>query len=236
MKILATIPLICLLSANLPAQTSEPADVKDYSWYKDKDKNHHGRFTFTVHPSQLVTHQNFRIDAEMRPGKSRSWLQFGLNFPLAAKVMWEEEGLFYPYDIDMYDASLKGGVGLNFNYKYFFHRYLYVAGGPSWQYCNIEYSRYGWIPFVEDGIVYNEYGKGNYRQKINNLGLNAMGGFQKISRHNFLVDVYMGVAAQKAFYADPDADKFNSTMYSRGYTGCVFLIGVRIGFAGKPRY
>jgi hypothetical protein len=233
MKHLTIISLVWLFTANLSAQEVESSDenkenttTKEVKWYYDKDKNHHARFTIAIQPTQLITHQNFRFDSELRLGKSRNWLQLGINFPFDSEVIWEDN--YYSWGTSMKDA-----FGLNFNYKYFPSRYFYVAGGPSWRFYDIKYHGYQWFKFKEDGLEYHEYRDGAFNQKINNVGLNAMCGFQKISRHGFLFDTYLGAGYQKAFYSDPDLRKFDSTAYSRGYSGWVFLIGIRIGGAIK---
>jgi hypothetical protein len=231
MKHIAIISMVCLFTANLSAQIdtnkeNETSEVKEVKWKFDKDKNHHARFTFAIQPSELFTHQNFRFDYEQRLGKSKSWLQLGINIPFDDEVIWDD----YYYS---WDSSLKGAFGLNFNYKYFPYRYFYVAGGPSWRLYNIDYYGYQWFDFKEDGIEYHEYRNGSFNQIINNFGLNAMCGYQKISRHGFLFDAYMGVGIQKAFFSDSNLRKFDSNAYSCGYSGFVFLIGIRIGGAIK---
>ncbi|MDR3095242.1 MAG: hypothetical protein LBU62_11480 [Bacteroidales bacterium] len=238
MKRLAIIPFVCLLTVHLSAQNQGMEDgtneVKEVRWRFDKDKNLHGNFALTFQPSRLITHQDFHIGYELRLKKSRSWLQWGLSVPFSINVIWEgkedKEDNIYTDDI-----LLQYSIGLNFNYKYFFHRYLYVASGPSWHYYNIHRDYSGWFDFEEDGIKYTEYGNRKSIQKINNFGWNVTCGFQRISRKGFLMDAYVGVAAQKAVYSEPDSYKYNSTMYSRGYTGCVFLIGFKIGGAFKTK-
>jgi hypothetical protein len=232
MKTLAIIPFALLFAMNLPAQVvdevradkKENKEINEVKWYHDKDKNHHARLTFAFQPTQMLLTQTFRTDAEIRLGKSRGWLQLGVNVPFTTDVIWDD---------DDYDNPSIKGVGLDLNYKYFLSRYFYVAGGLSWNYYNISYDDWGWFKFKEDGVEYQEYKRSSFDQTINRFGFNTLCGFQKISRHGFLCDVYMGLTPQKGFFSHPDSRKFDSSIYSRGYTGCVFMFGIRIGSGVK---
>ncbi|MDR3095241.1 MAG: hypothetical protein LBU62_11475 [Bacteroidales bacterium] len=235
MKVLPIIFLAAALTVNLSAQTTDPTE---YNWYKDKNKNYHARYTVSFQAFHLL-YTALRLDGEYRLKDTRHWLQLGLTaYPFTNDKISADD----PYSYNKYgwlhddEYGAMNGYGVDFNYKFFPLRYLYVAGGPSWHHFNFRYLDYGWNQFKEDGVEYHVQVRDVWKQTVNRIDFNVMIGFQKISRHSVLFDAYGGISFRKAFHKYPDLRHFDSSGTSHGYTGETFILGIRLGFAGKPRY
>ncbi|MDR0714487.1 MAG: hypothetical protein LBF89_09565 [Bacteroidales bacterium] len=186
------------------------------------------RLTFAVQPLPIFL-WGVRTDMEVRIGNTRSWLQMGATiYPFTYRE--EAERDVWEYGIVSGDEyhSMWGG-GLNINYKYFIHRLLYVAGGPSYQYSNVKYWGNYWTDFTEDGLTYHERKYDLARQQIHRLGAGVYFGHQRITRHSFLFDVYVGLGYHYGIPRYKDMRAFDSTQFSFGYRGVVFLAGIRLG-------
>jgi hypothetical protein len=194
------------------------------------------KYTFTIQPLQLFNNA-LRFDYEVRLGNGPGWLQFGPAVYLSAN----NDNTDYYYDGKYYQQhgnfhfrepySEMTGVGLDVNYKWFMdsRRSLYVATGVTFTHFNFKYRGRGWLDYVEDGLQYLEYGAINYQhQRINRPGVNVLFGYRIPSRHAFIVDMFWGVAARYS-YSDEDKPSFNENMFSYGYSGYVFQMGVKFG-------
>jgi hypothetical protein len=192
------------------------------------------KLTFAVQPMQLLNYA-FRSDVEVRLGNTRSWVQFGAT------------GYPFTYSGDVTDEFgwLRGdeyqsmwGYGLDLNYKYFFtgREKLYVAGGPSYHYFNVKYLANAWSSFEEDGLEYHEYKYDIiHRQQIHRLGANVTFGYQKITRHAFLFNVFSGLGYRYGIVAHKNQRAFDANSLSFGHKGLVFLLGVRFGVGLRYR-
>jgi hypothetical protein len=116
------------------------------------------------------------------------------------------------------------------NYKYFFNRAesLYLAGGLSYTNYKVEYTDEYWRSYTEDGLVYQVKEFGNRKQRINKLGLNTYFGYQ-LPTPRFLFDMFVGLGYRGSFSANDIANDLREGMLSCGYTGVVFMTGVRLG-------
>jgi hypothetical protein len=126
-------------------------------------------------------------------------------------------------------AEMLGG-GMDINYKYFYgsRRSMYVACGLSYTHFNFKYWGWAWNDFKQDGLQYHEYVAGDQIQQINRAGINCFMGYQVPSHHAFLFDMFWGFACRYSF-ADENKPAFNNYMFSYGYSGFVFLTGIRFG-------
>jgi hypothetical protein len=181
------------------------------------------KYTFAIQPFQAFNGA-WRSDFEMRLGDGPGWLQYGLSLYSAdenSEILRELRE----------SASKLRGAGLEVNYKRFLdsRRSLYFAGGLSYTHFKIDYWGYSWVNYVEDGLQYHTQSSGYYTQQIDRLGINAFFGYQIPARGAFLFDAYTGLA-QRYSFSDKNKPSFNDTMFSYGYTGPVFLLGIRVGF------
>ena len=69
-------------------------------------------------------------------------------------------------------------------------------------------------------------------QRINRVGINYYLGYQIPARRAFVYDMFWGWSYRHSF-SDKNKQPFNEYMFSYGWTGFVFLAGVRIGFGLK---
>ena len=197
------------------------------------------KYTFATQPMQLFN-WGLRFDFEKRLGDGPGWLQFGpavyysleedYNSPYgyydANRYYYDEEFGFFrePY------SKMRGG-GLDVNYKRFINpaRSFYLAAGLSYTYFNIKYWGMAWTDYTEDGLEYHEYKPDYLTQHINRLGVNTYFGYQIPTRKAFLFDMFVGMAYRHSI-SNKNKQSFDNYMISYGYTGFVFLTGIRIGF------
>jgi hypothetical protein len=69
-------------------------------------------------------------------------------------------------------------------------------------------------------------------QHINRVGFNYFFGHQIPTRGAFVYDMFWGLSYRHSF-SDKNKEAFNEHMFSPGFTGIVFIAGVRLGFGLK---
>jgi len=201
------------------------------------------RFTFTAQPMQLFN-WCVRHDFEIRLGDGPGWLQFGPAFYFY--VPKSKDDPTYYYDDNGNYQGWNGrlfrepfteliGAGLDINCKLFVNpaRSVYVAAGFSYTRFKIGYWGSAWEEYTEDGLKFYGYTSGYRNQHINRRGYNFFFGHQVPYRRGaFVLDTFWGFAYRQSF-SDKNKPTFDEGMFSYGYTGLVFLTGLRIGFGLK---
>jgi len=212
------------------------------------------KYTFAIQPMQWFNWA-WRFDFGMSLGDGSGWLQFG---PAVYSFKENIDNPHYYYDGTEYRYSsgrfgteyryssgrfwntniifrdpfskLRGG-GLDINYKRFIdtEQSCYFAAGLSYTHFKIDYWGYGWKDYTEDGLLYHAYVLDYRTQHINRLGINTYLGYQIPTYNAFLFDIFGGLAYRHSFL-DKDKPAFNRNRISYGYTGFVYLVGMRIGF------
>ena len=196
------------------------------------------KVTFAIQPLQAFNN-GLRYDVEVRLGDGPGWLQFGpafyYNKPSNDNNYYYYEGGNYYRNWYMLHwrepySELKG-LGLDINYKHFLdaRRSFYMAAGLSYTRFDIKYLSKTWIDYIEDGLVYYEFGEGYNKQHIDRFGINNFVGYQIPVRSAFLFDVFGGFSIRYAV-SDENKPSFDNDVFSYGYSGIVMLIGFRIGF------
>jgi hypothetical protein len=204
------------------------------------------RITFAIQPFQWLNNC-WRSDIEIRLGDGPGWLQFGPTIYYANHVKDTPDHFYdgkyysreYGYNTIFREpySKLKGG-GLDVNYKRFLNanRTFYISSGLSYTYFDINY--YGvngvWKDYTEDGLPYHEYTytSGYHSQYINRVSINHYFGFQPAIRAAFLFDMFWGLSYRHCFM-DKDKPAFNQSVFSYGYSGPAFMMGLRFGFGIK---
>ncbi|MDR1172631.1 MAG: hypothetical protein LBL24_09275 [Bacteroidales bacterium] len=230
--------LLAACSAGLHAQ--DASDDPYCQRYASSQK----KYTFAIQPMQFFN-SALRFDYEMRLGDGPGWLQFGPAVYCSFKGNANHPDYYYDGDDYYHTGFLEGdiirepcskirGGGLDVNYKRFINpaRSFYLAAGLSYACFGIRYWGRVWTDYTEDGLEYHEYGLDYRTQHINRLGINTYFGYQIPTRRAFLFDMFAGLAYRHSF-AESGKQPFNKYMLSYGYTGAVFLTGVRIGFGLK---
>ena len=202
------------------------------------------KYTVAIQPMQLVCNNALRLDFEMRLGNGPGWLQFSPSAYYADKGnnRYYYNGEYYYRDYNNHGfresfSILKGG-GMEVNYKSFINpiRSLYMAYGLSYNYFDISYygGRERWTDYIEDGLPYHQYDYiyGYIHQYINRISANCYFGYQVPSQWKFLFDMFVGLSYRHSF-SDKSKDAFNAYPFSYGYTGFVWMTGVRFGIGIK---
>ena len=204
------------------------------------------RYTITIQPMQLLLNNGLRLDFETRIGEGPNWLQFGPTLYMAKKNNVNPD--YYYYDNDYHSGfgftgfrepffKLKGG-GLDINYKRFIDPRLsaYLAAGLSYTHFNLNYYgvRSSWKEYTQDGLLYHEYNYmfGWQNQHINRMSINCYFGHQVPSSFKFLFDMFVGISYRHSF-SDKEKYPFNKYKFSYGYTGFVWMTGIRLGIGIK---
>jgi len=225
---------LLLLFAVINIQAQEISDDLSQSMMQKK-------YTFAMQPLQRY---KWRFDFEMRLGDGLGWLQFG---PAVYYGKRYEDGNnnnpSYYYDENDYHfrgwryislrepfSKVRGG-GLDVNYKQFFNPALppYFAVGLSYTHLKIDYWGYSWENYTEDGLAYHAYVLDYRTQNINRMGINTYLGLQYTGKF-CLFDIYCGLGFRYSL-SEKNKPPFNNNMFSYGYTGMAYLLGMRIGFA-----
>jgi hypothetical protein len=184
--------------------------------------------TIAVHPFYL-SKSGLRFDFEQQIKNTPSWIQAGIAGYFMSNT---SNHTLFPVE----ELRYSRGFSLDLNYKRFFNKKesLYFAAGSSYSHYNIEYVDTYWRSYTEDGLVYhvNEYGDMN--QKINKWGISTYCGYQKPASI-FLFDVFVGLGYRHSFRTNQMAKLFDDKMISLGYTGVVFITGVRLGVNFKHK-
>ena len=233
---------LLLLAAWLFTSQAQAQDQAAPPLYSSTQK----KYTVAIQPFQWIN-LGWRFDFEMRLGDGPGWLQFGPTVYSASGNggSYHYKGHSYdgiPYGYGIYDdcsgfresfSELRGG-GLDINYKRFFDpkRSLYFASGLSYSRFDIDYyGEYGrWKDYTEDGLQYHEYtySLGLHTQHIDRMAINCYLGYQVPSRRMFLFDMFFGFSYRHSI-SEKDKPAFDKSVWSYGYTGFVFMTGLRFG-------
>jgi hypothetical protein len=227
--------VICPFAMHVHAQRVSTAHRPElYDWSQKK-------YTFTIQPLQFYN-ASLKMDFEMRLGDGPGWLQFSPAVYYSNRDMddngYYENGTFYYHgNFDFFKepyTKLRGG-GLDVNYKRFLNprRTFYTAAGLTYTHLNIKYWGWEWNDYIEDGLEYHSYVCDFQTQRINRVGINCYFGHQIPTRRAFVYDMFWGWSYRHSFSDKNKSVKFNNHMFSHGYTGFVFIAGVRIGFGLK---
>ena len=230
--------LLLAVTLNIYAQ-----DISDDSFqppYSSTQK----KYTFAIQPLQGFN-RAWRFDFEMRLDDGPGWLQFGQAVYSGNRYENDENPTYYYVGNDYHYigryyisfrepfSKIRGG-GLDINYKRFIDhkRAAYFAAGLSYTHLKIDYWGWKWENYIEDGLQYHAYVLDYRTQSINRLGFNAFLGHQIPDRGAFIFDMFGGFAYRHSF-SDKNKPSFNNDMFSFGYTGLVFMAGIRMGFGVK---
>lgn len=202
------------------AQTREKAGT-------DKLPHPEKKYTVSLHPLYHL-YNGVRIDFEKRIKNTPSWIQAGIA------GHWLSAGNHdYNYGVMISGDELNRlrGAGMELNYKRFINRAqsLYFAGGCSYSFYGIKYAGSFWSSYTENGLAYHvkKYYR-NIDQRISKLGVSGYFGYQ-IPLPVFLFDMFAGIGYRHSIRSNSAANRYNDNMLSLGYTGVVFITGVRLG-------
>jgi hypothetical protein len=226
-KITLSILFITLAVSTLSAQVTDQTEIRGKT---NVSKHPHQEKIYTIATHPLYNFNGgVRFDFEKRIKNTSSWIQAGVSGYLMPKIKGD-----YGYNqwimITGDELNRLSGAGLELNYKHFFNRNesLYFAGGCSYSHYNIEYTSEYWDSYIENDLKYHTKKLGDMRQKINKLGINTYFGYQ-VPRPTFLFDMFVGLGYRYSFRSNDVAKLFNDYIISWGYTGVVFITGVRFG-------
>ncbi|MDR2287120.1 MAG: hypothetical protein LBE04_06565 [Prevotellaceae bacterium] len=191
------------------------------------EKLPHQKKKITIATQPFYSYVNaVRLDVEKRIKDTPAWVQLGVSGHFLADKNNEKNWIIFPGD----EISYLRGAGMELNYKYFFNKQesLYFSGGGSYSHYNIKYFDTYWHSYTIDNLVYHTKQRGKIGQKINKLGINAYFGYQ-IPKPTFLFDIFVGLGYRHSIRSNDKAEPFNDATISLGYTGVVFITGVRFG-------
>lgn len=226
MKKLLTVLFAVTMFSALTAQNKFSPEER----YPHLQKN----YTVAIHPLYLYN-AGLRLDVEKRIKNTPAWLQIGAT----GHFLSHKNNKFNYWALLGGSVNYLAGGGLDLNYKRFFNKKesFYFFGGCSYSHYSIEYfDRYLYsYPDPENNLVhYYKYKYGNLEQKINKLGLNICVGYQS-PQPTFLFDVFAGLGYRHSSKKNNEIKLFDDYMLAFGYSGVVFITGVRFGVKFKHK-
>ncbi len=219
MKLYTSLLTIFLVSTSVQAQ---------------ERKNNFDFYVFGV-PQYIVTN-GIRIDFDIHTKGTKKWWIISPYF-YSDKSSLDLLNLSVDdyYDAYSYDNLIGGGLGV-FRKKYLSQKYddrrIYLAAGGEYKYFQIEGDNYTYVEYTgEDGLLYQHMDDIDYQMKINTGSLKAYIGFQSELFAFLFTDVFMGVGLRFSHHSSPQdvTIKYNRGYFDYGYTGTMFVFGVRFG-------
>lgn len=198
-------------------------------------------YTIAIQPMHIFN-TGMRFDFEKRIKNTSSWIQISPSFywlpELNSKYDYGNNDWYYTYTdhwtvISGEEIQSLAGAGIELNYKRFFNKKetFYYAAGLSYTYYGVDYKGEYWNTYTEDGLEYHYAEYKDLTQNINKLGLNTYIGYQ-LPTPVFLFDVFAGLGYRHSI-RDKSLYAFDDHMLSYGYSGVVFMMGIRLGFKFK---
>lgn len=177
---------------------------------QDKPDNDRPAVLISLVP-QYAFQSGFRMDFDLPLGE-RHWIQVAPIFFAGNNV-----------EMSITTADKLGGLALHAYHRYYpdaeRDRFQpYVAWGPGFQHYAIDYK------------VYNGNTRVSKHANINRIGADLTMGFVSQGSALFF-DCYAGAGIRQAFLSgdkDP-GEQFNDTFLDFGYSGVLFVAGVRVG-------
>lgn len=213
------------------------------NWMSPSQEGQH-RYTIALHPFYLANY-GLKVDFEMELKQPGQWLQFEA---IGRYTGWHSND-YKPgerQDLctngwDTIESGGKsfarmngGGVGVAFK-SMFQPNGWYFSIGVSFNFYNVFYSDYGYIPYQEDGLTFFKYDIGNQNVKFYKPGFDFNIGKQvAITKHLFL-DGFLGIGYDYSFYDANGENSYNSGIFSYGYRGITLSGGFRIGWLWEAK-
>ncbi len=190
---------------------------------------YHHNFLIMGVPQHLFQN-GIRIEFDKRLNNPRQWLT------LAPTVYYRgHRGNWIWGNYNVYSMS---GAGL----EVFFRRYLkdqiepsgfYFTGGGGYRFINQEYRGDQWDVYMENDLTFYRYNNSSWNKHTHTFSLKGTIGYQTIIDRHLLLDLFMGYGFLFSSFEIPEnvelASHFDNDAFSFGYTGLLFVGGIRLG-------
>lgn len=174
----------------------------------------------------LLTDGEFKISLEKRLKGKKEWIGIGLSgfyLPTKTDGTWETRNTLGDSDCMV---GLKGGA-IDFTYKYYFTRMVYLGGDLFYGHYRVKYNAYYFQQYEEDGLVFYERMYGNRQMRFDKIAGNLYFGVGSSITNKVFVDTYLGIGHSSSFYED-HIHSFNN-IFGFGYRGFYPVLGLRVG-------
>lgn len=108
----------------------------------------------------------------------------------------------------------------------------YFGVGLFYSHFSVKYEDTDWYRIEYTGLSAITYGNAEHTTTIDKLGPDFIFGHQFVIGRDMIIDMFWGAGLRKSFFAsstDLAPRKFDGFITGYGYSGIVFLTGVRIG-------
>ncbi len=178
-------------------------------------------------PQQMFV-QGIRIEVDLAQAKEKHWITFAPQF-------------YYSKDRDLGILGKSSfdelaGVGVDvFSRHYLSHSLSasgpYVSWGGGYRFLNLNTSDFLWNRFTENGLVYYRRVPANYDVQVHSSNLRGFFGWQFFFNNHLAMDFYLGFGMRYSLHQRPEGSyiKFNRSVFDYGYTGTLFVGGIRFG-------
>lgn len=217
--LIMTICIVCIVVTEAKAQT--------------EDVFNNRKITIGWEPLSTMD-GGLRVDVEMRLKKSRNWLNLQLTCYGLSDRDFNGEADYYTNNVTFTSGFQKfrsySGFGVQAMYKSFFFRDIFFwGGGINYHYFDVSYYDETYKPFVEDGLTFYKYFRGNESQYFNKIYPFLSTGVRSSSRKHFFVEGYIKLGYSYSFYNE-EKKAYNKNFLSFGHRGVTMDLGGRIGW------
>lgn len=184
---------------------------------------------------QTMMVNGFRLDIERRLVKNH-WLILAPVFYTTLRNNYHvyDQDLNNQEDLENFHIS---GFGAMIWHKIYFNKNLscngmYISYGLKYNSLSIDYQKYTWTKYMENGLEYWGWRLKDINEDIGNFGFNFVAGSQNFIYGNiFFLDVYAGLGYQFATVKleGTDQSSFSDALWDYGFQGPHPIIGFRIG-------
>lgn len=192
------------------------------------------RFNVSYMPQYMLIFGQ-RMDLDIRLGQSNHWLVFGAHYYL--NYAYDSKNMdYYDYEDETGYDKLQG-YAFNLEHRIYLSNEsllnnIYFNYGLYYGHFNINYGEYSWgsIPYEDDleALTYDIFDRTTH---IDKLGPNIMIGYKQDFIDNFFFDFYAGAGLRYSIISPDDGSQrtYSEHLFSYGFTGTTFLVGIRIG-------
>jgi hypothetical protein len=199
-----------------------------YSQYGDDQKTLK-RFKISIVPQHLLINA-VRVDFEMINKKNISLLVTP-QFYLRAK---SDVNVTPIGGSNEYSSLIGGGIDIFNKVSFQTSTYpVYFAIGGGYNYFNIGFKDNIWTTYTSYGNTFYRYDLTDLTQQIHRINFGMLYGLEAKFLNFMFVDLYIGLGVKYSISSFDNElyniNNFNKTMIDFGFTGVVFLAGVKFG-------
>lgn len=177
---------------------------------------------------QHIINNGVHIELDLAGSKPTQWLTLAPQFYYQSR---RNDNLIFH---NTFESVVGAGLEIyrrNFLSHKRHGRGAYFSWGGGYRYFDIKTSDYLWKPVQENGLTYYHRKDATYHVGIHSLSARAMTGVQVVLDKHLLLDVFAGFGVRYSSHQQPEGGfaRYNHSTSDYGYTGTMFVGGIRLG-------